>query len=332
MPAGTGKLPLLAATLLAAVIYLFGTTGPATASWQTDVGSIRLGIITGNQTQLAIRRIEPFRRALAEELQIKVEIFTAPDYETLIEAQIGGLVNYAHYSAAAFATAWLRCKCLEPVAVARMADGVMAFRSILLARQDVASSLDDLHGKLIGVPGKGSLTGYLLPMGELHGRGIDLVDSPSGENQAKLVITGSAENNLRQFLSGQVDAMFGWSTMSGMILSGYSAGTLTLLVKEHGQSTADYRVLWKSSPIPFGPHAVSKQLPEPAKVAIREFLVELYNNRPAAYDAVEHFNSGGFSEIGHAPYQSLIDLFSSKKNHPLPDDPPNDGKPVETGQ
>ncbi len=293
-----------------ALVVVSMSAASVLADWRDEKKSIRIGFVGGDRPALARRHFEPFRRALEQALQIKVTVFTAETHGSLISTQANAGIDYGIHTASSFATTWIKCKCVEVIAAASLSSGVGQFHSIILAERGEIDTLKTLAGKRVAIPGEKSLTGYILPARELQKQGLVFGGDRSKNDNIQLVPAGSAEKALEQFLAGEVDGLFGWSTMSGLVSNGYSAGTLTELVRKSGRSAADFTILWKSGPIPGGPHAVSNKLPEPAKRLIERFLLGLNDKNPAAYDAVENFNSGGFSKVEISDYQVLIDLVS----------------------
>lgn len=304
--------------LIILVVGIMVSGGFARADWRDDMKSLRLGIVGGARPALAMRRVEPFRHALQQALGIKVKIIAVRDLGTLVARQENADIDYAVHTATSFATTWIRCKCVEPIAAAMLTGRVEAYHSVLVVNAEEISTLQELQGKRLAVPGKNSVTGYIIPTGKLPDMGVKFVEAPDGGKNTRLVIADSAEKAIELFLGGKVDGVFGWSTMSGSLSSGYSAGTLTQLVKTSGRSVADFSILWQSAPIANGPHAVSSKLPEPAKAIIMQFLLDLYDRNPAAYDAIENYRSGGFASVKLGDYQLLIDLLDANKGKEMP--------------
>ncbi len=291
-----------------ALLMLAMTASSVLADWRDEKKSLRIGIVGGDRPALARRHVEPFRQVLEQALQVKVTVLITENYTSLINTQANAGIDYGIHTASSFATVWTKCQCVEAMAAASLSSGVNRFYSIILAERGEIDSVKTLAGKRVAIPGKKSLTGYILPARELQKQGLVLGDDRSDNDTVQLVPAGSTEKALELFLGGEVDGVFGWSTMSGLASSGYSAGTLTELIRKSGRSAADFAILWKSAPIPGGPHVVSNKLPEPAKRIIKRLLLGLNDNSPAAYDAVENFNSGGFTKVDISDYQVLIDL------------------------
>ncbi|TIR66731.1 MAG: phosphonate ABC transporter substrate-binding protein, partial [Mesorhizobium sp.] len=98
----------------AAALAVLSAAPPAHADWRADIGTFRIGIVAepggGNTVPGLARLTDAYTNALG----MKVEFVVARDYAALIEAQASGRLQYAVYSALAYATASVRCGCVEP--------------------------------------------------------------------------------------------------------------------------------------------------------------------------------------------------------------------------
>ena len=101
-------------------------------NWRQKIGTFRVGIVGGKHAVRRTKLAQPFRLALEKALGLPVEIFAAADYQSLALAHAESRVEYAVYSATAFARAWAHCKCIEPLVAPRATDGTAAFQSILV--------------------------------------------------------------------------------------------------------------------------------------------------------------------------------------------------------
>ncbi|MEE9375242.1 MAG: PhnD/SsuA/transferrin family substrate-binding protein, partial [Rhizobiaceae bacterium] len=248
-----------------------GEDKAADSQWRKKLGTFRVGIIGGNRPILETRRAQPFRLALQKALGVPVEVFAVRDYQALIKSHINSRIEYAVYSATAFSAAWSLCKCIEPLVSPKTIDGAIGFRSALFAQTKI-NSLRLLKGKTVLIPGRHSFTGYILPRYQMSEQGISIEDYGW-----KLDDKDTVENAIRTLKTDSASAIFGWVPDYGSFdapkLDG--RGTLALLEKRLGKSTKDYKTVWKSSPVPHGPHAIRKNLDEALKKLLKEFLVKL---------------------------------------------------------
>ena len=274
------------------LVIAFGIPNDAQADWRKDIGTFKIGIVAGDDIAGTLTRIEPFRTAISKALGLKVEIFPARNYQILINAQTAARIEYAIYSASAFATAWKACKCVEPLVVPKSGDDASTYYSIIIAGENGPQSTDQLaNAKLAGLS-KSSFAGHLFAVQQLKSQGVNLPE--------KIEFEASGEETLQQFSNGKYNALIGWSSLAGDKAQGYSRGTLNMLTKK------SYKVIWQSSPIPHRPHVVKKSLAGEAKILLRNTLTELFKADPVAYDAVEPVFSGGFIVARHSQFQPII--------------------------
>src|SRR5205085_1730708 len=158
-----------------------------------------------------------------------VEFVVARDYAALIDAQASARIEYAIYSATAYATALQRCGCVEPLVAPVDTDGAAGIRSVLLTRDGKLSGLAAMETHRIAMP-------------------------------------------------------------------------------------SALRVVWMSSLLRYGPHAVRSDLDPEAKRRLTVFLTNLKSTTPDVYDLLESKHSGGFLTVApkdYAPAQAIVRLLSA---------------------
>lgn len=274
--------------------------------WREELGAFRIGIVSGGDISETVARAEPFRLAIAEALNMRVELFPARDFSALIDAASDSRIEYAVFSASAYALAWSLCECIEPLVVARSGDGAADYRQVLIASEGAVQDLESLKGKRIAMIETATVGGGLLALRELKqaGLGLDGVD-------AELVTVPTGEAALEALESGEADAVLGWSSLRGDKGEGYSRGTLQRIAPR-GEPAASYTIVWQSSPIPHRTHAMRKNLPAQAKTILRSKLTAMFDADPVAYDSIEPIHGGGFIAARQGEYEALIELMRSK--------------------
>ena len=70
------------------------------------------------------------------------------------------------------------------------------------------------------------------------------------------------------------------------------------------------RIVWQSRLIPFGPHAVRKDMPVELKALLLDALSVMANQAPEVLDAVDRssFGGGGFVAVNAADYAVVAAL------------------------
>lgn len=292
--------------LLAASLALAASS--ALAAWRDDIKVLRVGVLGGADAAYRLATLEPFRVYLQDKTGIPVEIVPAPTYDALIDAQAGGQVDYAIYSATAYATAVLKCECVEAFAAPVAADGALGFYAILVARAgDSIADLAGAAGKRLGLGPADSVAGSIVPR---HAFAADKIDP----NAYFLSVTEfpTPEEAMAALLRGEVDIATAWSSLTGSESVGYAFGTLTGMVSEGTLTMNRVRIVWQSRLIPFGPHALRNDLPPELKAILSGALLSMAREDTEALDAVDRlgFGGGGFATPDASLYALVIELVS----------------------
>jgi phosphonate transport system substrate-binding protein len=302
-PADFSKKPAWKA--IAAVLTLLGASWPnaARADWRDDIGTFRIGIVAEPGAGNTVPDLALLTDAYTKALGMKVEFVVARDYAALIEAQANARIEYAVYSATAYATASQRCGCVEPLVAPVDADGAIGIRSILLTRDGKVADLSAMKDHRIAMAPTDSIGGSLLPLAGLTAEGIGIT-----EDAPFLTHADSAAAAETMLVDGQAGALFGWvtatadghPTMPGSQPAD-SDGTMARL-EAAGISQAALQVIWTSGLLRYGPHAVRSDLDPEAKRRLTVFLTNLRSLSPDVYDLLETKHSGGFTVAGSQDY------------------------------
>ena len=287
----------------AALLLMEGAlwSNPAHADWRDDIGTFRIGIVAepgaGNTVPGLARLTDAYTKALG----MKVEFVVARDYAALIEAQGNARIEYAIYSATAYATASKRCGCIEPLVAPVDFDGAIGIRSVLLTRDGKLPDLAALAGHRIAMAPSDSVGGSLLPLAALAAEGRKIA-----EDAPFLVHADSAAAAETMLVDGKADGLFGWVTAAA---DGRpeASGTQARL-EAAGLSAAALQVVWTSGLLRYGPHAVRSDLDPEAKRRLTVFLTNLKSMTPDVYDLLEAKHSGGFAVVTPKDYETAASV------------------------
>lgn len=275
----------------AAILALLGASwpGPARADWRDDIGTFRIGIVAEPGAGNSVPGLALLTDAYTKALGMKVEFVVARDYAALIEAQADARIEYAVYSATAYATASERCGCVEPLVAPVDSDGAVGIRSVLLTRDDKVPDLAAMAGHRIVMAPSDSVGGSLLPLAGLAAEGVKVA-----EDAPFLTHASSAAAAEAMLVDGEADALFGWIPSAADDRPDIAGGTVARL-EAAGLSKTALQVVWKSGLLRYGPHAVRSDLDPEAKRRLTVFLTNLRSISPDIYDLLEAKHSGGFT-------------------------------------
>jgi len=294
-----------AAWSVAQAVCLAASSLPAFAGWQEDVGTFRVGIVAEPGSGNGIAGLGTLNDAFAKALGVKVEFLVARSYPALIDAQVSARIDYAVYSAAAYAAAYERCGCVEPLVAPTDESGALGIRSIMVTMDGRLASTSDLAGRRIALLPPDSMAGHQLPLASFSPNGRRL----SGEENF-FVAVQSAESAEAMLMEGAVDAIFGWEPAGPAGSGEIEGGTLQRLVAA-GVDPAALSVVWRSDVLRYGPHAVSTTLdPEPRK-RLATFLTGLRQSDPVLYETLETRHLGGFAPASQADYAAALAIVRS---------------------
>ncbi|MEO3386613.1 PhnD/SsuA/transferrin family substrate-binding protein [Mesorhizobium sp. CAU 1741] len=254
----------------------------------------RIGMVVGDTP--VVEGLSAIQAMFSQALGLPVEVVAARDYEALIHGQIGGRLDYAIYSAAAYAAASIRCECLEPVVSPVDSTGAIGLRSILLLRPGAPP-------ERIATGPRDSLAATLAPMALWPG------DGAAGGREA-LIQTESLAEAETMFVKGGVDAFFGWMPAwpdGGQALVG---GTPERL-EAAGLEADDYEIGWRSDILRYGPHAVRSDIAPERLDLLRRLLVEIGGRDPDMPAYLANHYGGGFVAAAQGDYAAVIEAVAA---------------------
>ena len=268
-------------------------TLPASAGWREDLGTIRIGVV--EDPRGVSQDLSAEQAAWEQALGLPVSLVALRDFGAIIDAQATARIDYAVYSATAYAAAWRLCSCVEPLVAPVWPDGTTGMRAVLIAREGGPASVEDAFGRRIALGPADAILTRLLPLATLTPGGRELVG-----DEDFFVGPRSDSEGLELFADGEVDALFGWVPDRG---DGETrGGTLERLAVA---GVEDPRVLWTSQPLRFGAHVVRRDMPEEAKAALRSHLAALALERPDVLDAIGG-EGGSLAAVSHADYETAL--------------------------
>jgi phosphonate transport system substrate-binding protein len=268
----------LAGAVLAALL----AAQPAWADWKTEVGTLRIGMI--GPAGAAIEGAATIEAAYAQALGLPVRIFVARDFAALIEAQARGRIDYAVYSATAYAAAEAVCGCVEPIAAPTAADGASGLVAVLIRRKAGGGAPASI------VLARDDATAWLALAGA----------APNLVGDAGMIEADGASAAEDLFVAGEAEALLGWAPHHPA--GGEpAAGTLVRLAAR-GLAPDELELVWTSAPLRFGPHAVRSDLPNDLKDLLATFLAGLGAARPEVLELLEPHRQGRFARVSEADY------------------------------
>jgi phosphonate transport system substrate-binding protein len=301
--AGAGFFRRSAIACLWAALAAAVLADSARADWRQDLGTFRIGISATDAKPLTASDIEKLKSGYAAALNMPVEIVMLRDYPALIDAQVSSRIEYAVYTSASYAAAWLLCECVEPLAAPVQTSGATGIRSILVMNAAAIFTRLDLNGIKIGIAGKDSVSGFAIPLAEY------LVGSrPLAPDEGYFNMFAGMAETRAAFTNGSIDGFFGWvySDTAGPVAgSGLMGAGIGGSLAEGGKSV-ETKIPWTSNLLRFGPHAVRRDLDAEAKALLRSYLLGLDQEQVDLLSLMPPQDIAKFLPVAQEDYRTAI--------------------------
>ncbi len=278
---------------------------PGRRDWAQQVPQIRIGLLGGENEADRLGRYEAYRALMEATFGVPARLFPAADYAGVMQAFSARQIEGAAMGASAYAGAWLDTNGgIEPLWVAREADGGISYISVLVVRADSGiTSLEDMRGRSLAWADANSTSGYLVPRSELRAGGIDI-----NHYFSRTGFGGGHEQAVVAVLQRQYDGAVTWASGQGEESQGFTRGNLRAMVQKGMLNMADLRIIWRSRPILNGPMTVRKDLPDAFKRDFTQFHLALASAHPQIYSQIERGGGQGYAPVTHEMFEPIVQL------------------------
>ena len=288
-------------TALAALLAV-----PAVAEgWKNDYQVLKFGILSGENEQDRLERNEPLRVYLENTLGVKVEIFTAGNYDGVIQAMAADQIEIARLGSSAYAAAYTATDGgVLPTLTSQNKDGSTGYYSIVVTRCDSGiKSLADAKGKVMAFADPDSTSGYAVPYYNM----VTREGFKPEEYFGSVVFSGSHEAGVTGVVNGtfEVAATYQDNEVNGVYQRMETKGMI-----EPGQVCK----VWESPEITSGPWTFRSNLPADLIEDVTAAIEAFPSANAEGYKLYSSFNPEddnpevGFVRVNHDRYQWIIDM------------------------
>ncbi len=233
--------------------------------------SIVFAAIPSDDYTGTIKNAEVICRYLEKKLKIKVILYKASDYTTVIEAMRSNHVQIAHFGPFSYVLAKRKADAESMVCVGEKADIYHSYRALLLANsKSKIKTLDDLkiHSTelTLSFVDPSSTSGHLIPRAFLNSQGLN----PDSKFK-QVVFSISHGASILTLISGKVD------------IAAASDVYVDRLVFNGKINRSDINILWTSEPIPPDPICYKKDLNPELRNLIKEALLAMPKEDPESW-------------------------------------------------
>ena len=297
---------LLRRTILTgAVAMLFGAASIFSANtaradeyiggWQKEYPVVSYGVISVETAVDTLKSQKKFVDYASKELGVQFKLFTAAEYAGIVNGLAAGQVHVGWLGASSYASTYMDCQCVEPIAGAQNLQGGMGYNSVLIVKSGSPyKKYEDLKGKTVARNDPHSTSGYLIPtVAWAHKHG-------SIDKYFKSPLSGGHQQTIVGVLNGTFDGGFTWTTM------GDGFGAIRKMMDKGLLDRKAIRVIWTSSLVPTPPVTILKNLPPNMKSDLVKLFLRLEENDPEMAEAVAQGKSLGMQRVYHEDYVAVI--------------------------
>lgn len=290
---------LLATTALVALT----ATAAVAADWKQDYAVIKFGILSGENEKDRIARYTPFEKYLEKELGVEVEIFTAGNYDGVIQAIAADQIEFAFFGSSSYAAAYTGTDGkVEPLISRQRKDGSTGYYSVVVTRcEDGYKSIQDLEGKVMAFADPDSTSGYAVPYFNIA-KEVD----PKTFFSA-IPFSGSHEAGVAGVAQGTFDAAATWQNND-------VEGRWQRMVDKGMIEQGVICPIWESPEITSGPFTARKNLPQELKDAMKAAVMSVQDKDEEAFKMMTGWKAEdpnpqtGWIEVDHERYQWIVDM------------------------
>ncbi len=238
---------------------------------------------------------QSFLNFMEKKIGRKIEIILPTSYDTAIEGLLSEQIDFAEMGPAAYAQAKHRDSSIEVFATYARPQGTfneegVNYHSLLIVKADSSyKDINSLAKKKVSLVDPASASGALIPR-VLFSRntGIPLEDFFGG-----IVYSGSHDRSAQTVLNGHTQAAF------------VSSALLDESIVQGMFNSNDFRVLWKSAPIPNEPTVYRNKLCNQLKEQIRAVY---FNNREEIAPLLSKLKAERFVPVNDKDYKIILDM------------------------
>ena len=264
--------------------------------WQDQYPEISYGVISVETAVDTLKSQKKFAEYASKELGVEFNLFTAAEYAGIVNGLSAGQVHVGWLGASSFASTWMDCECVEPIAGAQGVEGGMGYNSVLIVKSDSPyQAFEDLKGKTVARNDPHSTSGFLIPTVSWYKMGTPI------DEYFNSPLSGGHQQTIVGVLNGTYDGGFTWTSRN----DGY--GGIRKMIDKGLLDRDQIRVIWTSPLVPTPPVVILKDLPEAMKSDLIKLFLRLEENDPELAEAVAQGKTLGLQRVYHEDYQAIID-------------------------
>lgn len=280
--------------------------------WKDDYQVLKFGILSGENEKDRLLRNEPLRAHLEEQLGVTVEIFTAGNYDGVIQALSADQIEVARLGSSSYAAAYTATDGgVVPTLSEIKKDGNTGYRSIVVTRCDSGiKNLEDAKGKVHAFADPDSTSGYAVPYYNM----INVLGFKPEEYFGTVTFGGSHEADVQGVVNGTFDTASTWQNNE-------DDGIPQRMIEKGIIDAGIVCTIWESPEITSGPWTFRKNLPAELIEDVTVALESFPDVDPEGWKLYNSIVDGdvnppvGFTRVDAERYQWIVDMRQWIKNH-----------------
>ncbi len=280
-----------------AALAVIGLSSIQNAGAQDRTGwpqTLTYAAVPSEASKDATQRYAPLIGHLEKTLGLKIKFQNGADYTAVILAQKAKQVDLADYGANSYLDAVEQTgNNVEALVIPDNVKGGASYKSVMLVKaSSPIKTVADAKGKTFSFVDPESTSGYLIPSVYFY---KDLKIKPDAYF-SKVIFAGTHENSILAVAKGTVDV---GATNDQSLQTALDKGVI---------KADELRTIWTSAPIPNGPTAIRKDLPESLRKAVKAAFLAFKD--PQALDG---FNIKGYLEVSDKDFDPIREAREVKK-------------------
>lgn len=282
--------------LLAVVVVALLWSSHAVAAKCENPQRLRFAIVPQDNLQMDVAAHQPLFNSLQAATGLAVAVVMPSSYGAVVEGLLAGAIDLANLGPAAYLSAKKADPRITAFAATAKTKGAFQdegafYASLLVVRQKgPLTSLESLRGKKLALVDPDSTSGALVPR-QAFSREVKV---PLASYFSQIGYTGSHDKSALAVANGRVDAAF------------VSSYLLSSLVEAGKVQEKDFRVLWRSAPMPLNPYVYRGNLCADIKQKIRAVFLD--RNGASNKALLVNLKAVRFVPVSDSDYQILREL------------------------
>ncbi|SDH72028.1 phosphate/phosphite/phosphonate ABC transporter substrate-binding protein [Propionivibrio dicarboxylicus] len=256
-------------------------------------------LIPQSNADKGVSAMQPLLAELEKETGKKVKTNIPPSYGAVVESLLAESTDIAMLGPASFASAMSNGAAIQVFASYSAKAGPFQdegpyYHSLLVVRnRSQFTSIEKLKGSTLSLVDPLSTSGSVIPRHLFS----PMIGGSLEKYFGRIVYTGGHDKSAAAVLDGRADAAF----VSTLLLSEF--------IREGKGIENDYRILWKSEPIPLDPFVYRTRLCAPIKEKIRKvFLTATENSHKAT---LQWLNASRIVAFSGENYRTISQIMQS---------------------